>query len=123
MKTILLLCCALALTGCETGHRANETLHSVERWEIRTNSTGHVRRYLVFRERWRDQGSVRFTGLFTDPTMQGWSDTVTNQTALGGGFRISFGAASSKTDSAGIGAAGTAVGNVVGAALKTAVKP
>lgn len=122
MKTTILLL-ALALTGCETGHRSNSTLHSVEKWSLTTNSAGRVKRFLVFRERWIDRSGVRFTGLLTDPAVQGWSDASTNQTALGGGWRISFGGASSKTDSAGIMAAGSAVGNVVGAAVKTAVKP
>lgn len=111
------------LCGCETGRRTNATLHEVRRWELVTNSTGRIQRYLVFRETWRDASSVRFCGLLTDPAIAGWTDQQTNQAALGGGYRISFGTATSKIDSAAIQATGTAVGNVVGAAIKTAVKP
>lgn len=113
---------ALCCVGCESARRHNRTSHTIERWELQTNSTGRVKRFLVFREEWVDANSLTFSALFTDPNVSGWSDVSTNQTALGGGQRITFGSAASKVDSEGIKAAGSAGGEVIGNAIKAVVK-
>jgi hypothetical protein len=74
---------------------------------------------------WKD--SERGGGVFvlTDPDIASLTVVHTNQTALGGGSTITAGPATIKVDpqtGAIIGATGTAVGNVIGAAVKAAVK-
>jgi hypothetical protein len=123
MKMAGLLLGFVLLAGCETARRRNDTIHTVERWQVVTNALGHPKRVMVYREVWRDRNGLAFAGLFTDPAVSGFADSQTNQTALGGGVRVTFGNATSKTDSAGIQAAGGAVGDIVGAAVKTVAKP
>jgi hypothetical protein len=63
--------------------------------------------------------------VFADPNVQAMAALHTNQTALGGGSVFSAGSMSSLVDSnlvPTLNATGTAVGNVIGAAAKTAVK-
>jgi hypothetical protein len=124
LRFILCVLCVLSWlsSGCESASRYNRTAHTVERWEVSTNSAGHTVRVLIFRERWTDANGLQFGALFTDPTVAGWSDISTNQSALGGGQAIRFGAASSKVDSEGIKAAGSAGGEVIGTAIKSAIK-
>ncbi len=114
---LAVFCC-----GCESARRHNRTSHTIERWELQTNSVGHIKRFLVYRERWIDANSLTFSALFTDPNVSGWTDVSTNQAALGGGQRITFGSAASKVDSEGIKATGAAAGDVIGNAIKAAVK-
>ena len=122
LHTSYFIIALLALCGCETAGRRDWTVHRIEKWEVGTNWWGGPKRYLVFRETWADRHGVRFAGFFTDPSVGGFADGTTNQSALGGGTRVTFGTASSKVDSAGISAAGGAVGDVIGEAVKAAVK-
>jgi hypothetical protein len=96
-----------------------------------TNQTGFLadifaprpRVYTAFEETWWDRSAGGGTFLFTDPSAQELMFTHTNQTALGGSRMVSIGMISStvtSNDVAAIGAAGTAVGNVVGAAASAA---
>jgi hypothetical protein len=92
-----------------------------------TNQTGFLanlfaprpRVFTSFEETWWDRSAGGGTFVFTDPSAQELMFTHTNQTALGGNRLVSIGMISSTVttnDVAAIGAAGTAVGNVVGAA-------
>ncbi len=108
----------LLLTACACPHRKAVSLHEIEDYSGRTDG-------LVRRESWSDseQGGGEF--LFTDPSAAQLFASHTNQTALGGGSVFSAGSVSSTVDSNTapiIGAAGTAAGNIIGAAVKSSVK-
>jgi hypothetical protein len=104
--------------ACACPHRKGEASHRIETFAGRTDG-------LVRRETWRDseQGGGQF--LFTDPAAGQLFAAHTNQCALGGGSVFSAGTVMITVDTNTapiLGAAGTAAGNVIGAAAKTAVK-
>jgi hypothetical protein len=113
-----LLPSSLLLSGCACPHRKAESSHVVETFTGRPDG-------LVWRETWRDaeQGGGQF--IFTDPAAGQLFAAHTNQSALGGGSVFSAGTVTITVDTNTapiLGAAGTAVGNIIGAAAKTAVK-
>lgn len=113
-----LLPASLFLQACACPHRKAVSSHEVETYAGRVDG-------LIRRETWRDseQGGGQF--VFTDPSAAQLFASHTNQAALGGGSVFSAGAVAVVVDtntSAIVGATGTAVGNVIGAAAKTAVK-
>ena len=80
---------------------------------------------LVERDEWTDAESGGGFFLFTDPSVQSLVAIHTNQSALGGGSSFVAGKLTIVVDSNTapiISAGGTAVGNVIGAAAKSAVK-
>ena len=104
--------------SCAYPHRKGESTHVIETFAERPDG-------LLERETWRDseQGGGEF--LFTDPAAAQLFASHTNQSALGGGSLFSAGTVTIMVDSNTapiVGAAGTAVGNIIGAAAKTAVK-
>jgi hypothetical protein len=104
--------------GCACPRRTAEASHSVEWFRDRPDG-------LLRRETWRDTESGGGLFLFTDPAVQQMTALHTNQAALGGGSLFSAATAAVTVDSntaAIVGASGTAVGNVIGAAAKSAVK-
>lgn len=106
------------LSSCSTPHRKTETLHIFESFTNRADG-------LVSREEWRDTDSGGAMFLFVDPSSQGMCIKHTNQPALGGSTWMMMAPFSMVVDSnlvPAIAAGGTAVGNIVGAAVKTAVK-
>jgi len=108
----------LAFLGCACPHRKAESSHFVEAFAGRSDG-------MVRRESWRDseQGGGQF--VLTDPAAGQLFASHTNQSALGGGSAFSAGTVTITVDSNAapiIGAAGTAVGNVIGAAAKAAAK-
>jgi hypothetical protein len=112
--------CAFALifVGCASPHRMGLTTHTVEVFRGRADG-------LISREEWRDSERGGGLFLFTDPTVQSMTATHTNQSALGGGSSFVAGPMAVVLDTnteAVIGAGGTAIGNVIGAAVKAAVK-
>ena len=115
-----LLLCALALIpACAIQPRGPVVSHTVE-----TFSPGRSDN-LVTREIWRDDAFTRGIFFFTDPSLTAVKVWHTNQTALGGCSHFQAGSAGIVVDSnlvPAITATGTAVGNVVGAAAKSAVK-
>ena len=117
--TLVISLCALAfLPGCACPHRKAESSASVEWFEGRGDG-------LICRETWRDaeQGGGEF--MLTDPAAGQLFACHTNQSALGGGSVFSAGTVTITVDTNTapiLGAAGTAVGNIVGAAAKSAVK-
>jgi hypothetical protein len=116
MKTCIAILC-LVLTGCAVVPRGPITSHSVERFQGRSDG-------LVAREIWKDAAFTRGIYVFTDPKLTTVTAWQTNQTALGGCSHFQCGELSIIVDSnlvPAITATGTAVGNVVGAAAKTAV--
>ncbi|HEX4120715.1 MAG TPA: hypothetical protein VH619_08880 [Verrucomicrobiae bacterium] len=123
MKTALSVLCVLwgvvlFCPGCACPRRKGETSHSVEVFAGRGDG-------LVAREEWRDMETGGGIFVFADPNVQAMAALHTNQTALGGGSVFSAGSMSSLVDSnlvPALNATGTAVGNVIGAAAKTAVK-
>jgi hypothetical protein len=105
-------------SGCACPHRSAQTRHTVEIFRGRDDG-------LVAREEWRDTEGGGGFFLFADPKAQNMAAVHTNQTALGGGSIFTAGSLSSLVDTnltPAIGAAGTAAGNVIGAAAKEAVK-
>jgi hypothetical protein len=115
---IFLLPSSFFLCSCACPHRKGESSHVVETFAGRLDG-------LVHRETWRDaeQGGGQF--FFTDPAAGQLFASHTNQSALGGGSVFSAGTVTITVDTntaAIVGATGTAVGNVIGAAAKTAVK-
>ena len=112
------LCAMLLCVGCACPHRKSESTHAVEEFSGRADG-------LVYRETWKDgEGGG---GLFfcADPHVQNMFAAHTNQSSLGGGSVFSAGTVTITVDTntaAILGSAGTAVGNIIGAAAKTAVK-
>jgi hypothetical protein len=109
---------SLLFSGCACPHRKAESIHVVETFDGRLDG-------LIHRETWRDgeQGGGEF--LFTDPAAGQLFAAHTNQNALGGGSVFSAGTVTITVDSNTapiVGATGTAVGNIIGAAAKSAVK-
>jgi hypothetical protein len=121
MKTLRffsLLTSTFCLCSCSCPHRSAESWHMVESFEGRPDG-------LVCRETWRDTEKGGGEFLFTDPSVQSMVAIHTNQSALGGGSVFSAGTVTITVDTntaAVIGSAGTAAGNVIGAAAKAAVK-
>jgi hypothetical protein len=108
----------LLFPGCACPHRQSETSHVVELYRGREDG-------LIAREEWRDAEGGGGFFLFADPTVQNMAAVHTNQTALGGGSVFTAGSLTSLVDTnlaPAIGAAGTAAGNIIGAAAKAAVK-
>jgi hypothetical protein len=115
---LLLLPFIFLLSSCACPHRKAEASHVVERFAGRVDG-------LVWRETWRDaeQGGGQF--FFTDPAASQLFAAHTNQTALGGGSVFSTGTVTITVDTNTapiLGAAGTAAGNIIGAAAKSSVK-
>jgi hypothetical protein len=113
-----LILSSLIVSGCACPHRKGESTHVLESFADRPDG-------LLQRETWRDseQGGGEF--LFTDPAAGQLFAAHTNQSALGGGSVFSAGTVTITVDSNTapiVGATGTAVGNIIGAAAKTAVK-
>src|ERR1700733_6818107 len=113
-----LILTSLIGSGCACPHRKGESAHVVETFAGRPDG-------LVHRETWRDseQGGGEF--LFTDPAAGQLFACHTNQSALGGGSVFSAGTVTITVDTntaSIMGATGTAVGNIIGAAAKTAAK-
>ena len=109
---------SLVVAGCSCPRRKAESSHLVETFAGRTDG-------LLRRETWRDaeQGGGQF--VFTDPAAGQLFAAHTNQNALGGGSVFSAGTVTITVDSNTapiVGATGTAVGNIIGAAAKSAVK-
>ena len=118
LKFLLSAFLILSLPGCACPHRKALTTQSIEWFEGRTDG-------LVAREAWRDQEGGGGFFLFADPTVQAMTATHTNQYALGGGSAFAAGSLAVVVDTnlvPAIAATGTAAGNVIGAAVKTAVK-
>ena len=110
---------AIGLAGCAYPHRSAITTRELRTYRGRPDG-------LVAVETWRDGERGGGIFLFTDPKVEILTASHTNQKALGGGSVFSAGPMSLTVDpqTAGIvGATGTAVGNVIGAAVKAAAKP
>ena len=104
--------------GCASPRRHGEASHCVDWFHGRQDG-------LRQRETWRDTESGGGWFLFTDPAVQQMTALHTNQAALGGGSLFSAAATTVTLDTnaaAVIGASGSALGNVIGAAAKAAVK-
>lgn len=112
--------------GCASPSRkaiSTHTAHGTTEKFIGRND-GMVER-VEWNESWKDQEGGRGFFLFDDPSIGAVSVTHTNQSALGGGstfFGTNFVIVIDTNSASVIGASGTAVGNVVGAAAKAAVK-
>lgn len=109
----------LILSGCAYPHRSALTTHEVRTYCGRADG-------LVAVETWRDSEHGGGWFVLTDPNVQALTATHTNQAALGGGSVFSAGPMGVTVDpqaGAIIGATGSAVGNIIGAAIKTAAKP
>jgi hypothetical protein len=118
MRCVLSVLVVLALCACATPHRKTESTHTVEAFTNRPDG-------LISREEWRDKDSGGALFLFVDPASQGMCIRHTNQLALGGGSWMVMAPFSAIVDSnlvPAIAATGTAAGNVIGAAVKAAVK-
>jgi hypothetical protein len=105
---------ACFLCSCACPHRTAEASHEVESFSGRPDG-------LMRRERWRDREKGGGQFLFTDPSVQTMVARHTNQTSLGGGSVFSAGTVTITVDTNTapiIGATGTAVGNIIGAAVK-----
>jgi uncharacterized protein YceK len=106
------------LSGCATPHRSTITSHVSEKFSGRPDG-------LVARETWVDKDSGGALFLFVDPSSQGMCIKHTNQVDLGGSTWMMMAPFSSVIDSnlvPFVAAGGTAVGNIVGAAAKSALK-
>lgn len=106
------------LSACACPHRKATTQHIVEDFQNRPDG-------LVRRESWKDSEGGGGFFFFADPNVQAMTALHTNQNALGGGSAFAAGSFTSVVDSnlvPAITATGTAAGNIIGAAAKTAVK-
>ena len=110
----------LTLFGCACPHRKALTTHTVEVFDPTARPDA-----LIAREEWRDQEGGGGFFLFADPNVQAMTANHTNQCALGGGSAFAAGSFTILVDSnlvPAIAATGTAAGNIIGAAAKSAVK-
>lgn len=131
MEISKLILLASLLCGCAAPRRTSLTRHDMPTHIIREYAPGSrrdglVRLEIVKGERFIDRAGGGGVFLLTDPSVTGLLDVHTNQPALGGSSMFLTGTATIGVDpqaSGIIGAVGTAAGNVIGAALKTAVKP
>lgn len=108
----------LTFFGCAVPHRKALTTHTIEAFQNRPDG-------LVAREEWRDSEGGGGFFLFADPNVQAMSALHTNQCALGGGSAFAAGSFTILVDSnvvPAIAATGTAAGNIIGAAAKSAAK-
>lgn len=108
----------LALCSCTIAPHGSRATHRVWTYEGRKDG-------LVRFEKWTDKSAGGGMLFFMDPSLQNVVIVHTNSDLRTGGT-FSLGTASVVLDpqtGAVIGAAGSAVGNIIGAALKTAVKP
>lgn len=117
---LFILCwlCALCASGCAIVPRGPKVSHTVEFFTNRADG-------LIGREVWRSDSISRGLYFFDDPSGASLCFWQSNPPALGGGSRFMAGNIGITVDSnlvPAITATGTAVGNVVGAAVKTAVK-
>lgn len=92
-----------------------------------TNFTGaaHPVAFTVIDESWTDYSRGGGTFLFTDPQASQINSTVSNQAALAGAHQFGVGTLQSTISSnavSAIGAGGTAVGNIIGAAASAVTK-
>ena len=107
-----------SLLGCASPHRAAVTTHVAERFDGRPDG-------MFMRETWTDSEKGGGFFLFADPNVQGMAAVHTNQTALGGGSSFTAGSLTLVIDTntaAIITSGGTAVGNIIGATIKSTVK-
>jgi hypothetical protein len=108
----------MIFSGCACPHRKAESSHVLESFSGREDG-------LVCRETWRDTEGGGGIFFCADPNVQNMFAAHTNQSALGGGSVFSAGTVTITVDTntaAVIGSAGTAVGNIIGAAAKSTVK-
>ena len=111
-----LLLIGLIASGCASDHRRALTVHQLRRYCGRADG-------LVCVEVWRDSERGGGVFLFTDPVALNLRASHTNQMALGGGSWFAAGSIRSVLDTNAapfIGAGGSALGNVIGAAAKAA---
>ena|SRR5277367_4468179 len=114
----ILLPSTFFLSSCACPHRKAESSHAVETFSGRADG-------LVYRETWKDTEGGGGLFFCADPNVQNMFAAHTNQSSLGGGSVFSAGTVTITVDTntaAILGAAGTAVGNIIGAAAKTTVK-
>jgi hypothetical protein len=117
-KFLILNFAVLVSLGCSCPHRRAQTSDTMEWFAGRSDG-------LVARQTRRDSEGGGGLFLFSDPAVQSMLALHTNQSALGGGSAFSAGAVTITVDTNTapiIGAAGTAVGNVIGAAAKSATR-
>jgi hypothetical protein len=113
-----LILTSLIVSGCACPHRKAQSSHAVEEFFGRADG-------LVYRETWRDSEGGGGIFFCADPNVQSMFAAHTNQSSLGGGSVFSAGTVTITVDTntaAVLGSAGTAAGNIIGAAAKTAVK-
>lgn len=109
----------LLVAGCAHPHRAAVTTREIWVYEGRPD-------HLVRVEKWTDSEKGGGTFFLADSQVAALTAIHTNQTDLGGGSSLMAGPMSVQVDpqtGAIISATGAAAGNIIGAALKTAVKP
>ena len=109
---------SLLLPGCACPRRQASTTHVREAFTNRDDG-------LILRETWQDKEGGGGFFLFADPNVQGMTALHTNQSALGGGSVFTAGSLTVILDTntaAVVAAGGTAIGNIVGAAAKSALK-
>jgi hypothetical protein len=114
----LLLPSAFFLSSCACPRRKAECSRAVETFAGRADG-------LIYRETWKDTEGGGGLFFCADPNVQSMFAAHTNQNSLGGGSVFSAGTVTITVDTntaAILGSAGTAVGNIIGAAAKTAVK-
>ncbi|HEY3860831.1 MAG TPA: hypothetical protein VGO59_03000 [Verrucomicrobiae bacterium] len=110
----LLLVPLFLSVSCASPRRKGESSHVIENFAGRVDG-------LTYRETWRDAETGGGLFVLADPAAGQLFAAHTNQSALGGGsvFRAGTVTITVDTNTASIlGAAGTAVGNIIGAAAK-----
>jgi hypothetical protein len=117
IQASLILTSLIAL-GCSCPHRRALTVNTMEWFAGRPDG-------LIARETRRDTEGGGGIFLLSDPSTQSMLALHTNQSGLGGGSVFSAGAVSITVDTNTapiLSAVGTAVGNVIGAAAKSAAR-
>lgn len=118
-KAILGSILLLSIIGCAAPHRAAITTRELKTYQGRADG-------LIAVETWTDTEKGGGWFLLATSDVQSLIAIHTNQTAIGGGSAFAAGPLSVKVDPQTgqiIEATGSAVGNIVGAAIKKAVIP
>ena len=118
LLSLMCLFAAICFSGCASPRRSALSLHTTEHFTGRPDG-------LIQRDTWRDSESGGGFFLFADPNVQGMVALHTNQSALGGGSSFTAGSLTLVIDTntaAIITSGGTAVGNIIGATIKSTVK-
>lgn len=113
---VAIIAVVVLISGCAAPHRVGTAVHELRQYTGRNDG-------LISEEVWKDSEKGGGWFLLTTSSVQSLHARHDNQPALGGSSDFSAGPISITGDPATVNALGSAIGKVVGEALKTSVNP